>query len=376
MKLLMTADTIGGVWTYALQLARHLRQWDVQVLLATMGSLPSPTQRDEAQSCGNVTLCASEFRLEWMREPWADVDRAAAWLLQLEATFHPDVIHLNGYAHAALPWRAPKFVVCHSCVLSWWLAVHGSCAPQQEWGFYRSRVQQGLCSADYVVAPTDAMLCSIKTFYGDPGRPAAVIPNAVDGSVYQARAAKQPYVFSAGRLWDRAKNVTALERAGARLAWPVFVAGETVNPDNPCQRDHRTPNVTYLGQLSRKNVAGLLQNASIYCLPARYEPFGLSVLEAAHARDALVLGDIPSLRENWDGAAIFVDPDDVDALTASLTELIAYPELRREYALLAHNRAQRFAPISIAGSYMRVYQEMALSRLSRSIHGWEKPRCA
>ncbi len=33
-------------------------------------------------------------------------------------------------------------------------------------------------------------------------------------------------------------------------------------------------------------------------LPARYEPFGLSVLEAALSGCALVLGDIPSLRES------------------------------------------------------------------------------
>lgn len=376
MKLLMTADTIGGVWAYSLQLARHLLQWDVEVLLATMGALPSRAQRDEAQSSGNVTLCTSEFRLEWMREPWADVDRAAAWLLQLENTFHPDVIHLNSYAHAVLPWRGPKLVVCHSCVLSWWLAVHGSCAPREEWGFYRSRLQQGLRSADYVVAPTDTMLCSIKTLYGDLGCPSAVIPNAVDDSVYQSQAAKEPYVFSAGRLWDRAKNVTALERAGARLAWPVFLAGQMVNPENPCRPDHRTPNVTCLGQLPRERVLRLLRNASIYSLPARYEPFGLSILEAAHSRCALVLGDIPSLRENWDGAAIFVDPDDVDGLAASLTELITYPVLRREYALLAHNRAQRFSPISMAAGYMRVYEEMTLSRLSTSIKGWGNPQCA
>ena len=39
---------------------------------------------------------------------------------------------------------------------------------------------------------------------------------------------------------------------------------------------------------------------------ALYEPFGLAVLEAAQAGCALVLSDIPTFRELWDGAALFV----------------------------------------------------------------------
>ena len=40
-----------------------------------------------------------------------------------------ELVHLNGYAHAALPWRVPVVVVAHSCVLSWWQAVFGEAAP-------------------------------------------------------------------------------------------------------------------------------------------------------------------------------------------------------------------------------------------------------
>jgi glycogen synthase len=53
--------------------------------------------------------------------------------------------------------------------------------------------------------------------------------------------------------------------------------------------------------------------ASIYALPARYEPFGLSALEAALSGCALILGDIPSLREVWLEAAPYVSPDDESA---------------------------------------------------------------
>ncbi len=63
--------------------------------------------------------------------------------------------------------------------------------------------------------------------------------------------------------------------------------------------------------------------AAIFAHPARYEPFGLAVLEAAMAGCALVLGDIPTLRELWDGAAVFVAPGRPDRLGEALAALAA-----------------------------------------------------
>src|SRR5438105_1369194 len=116
MKLLMTTDTIGGVWTYAIDLAMALRPHGVDIALATMGAPLSPSQRKDAQACANITLFQSSYKLEWMENPWQDVAAAGKWLLDLEQNLAPDLIHLNGYAHGALPFAAPIVVVAHSCV--------------------------------------------------------------------------------------------------------------------------------------------------------------------------------------------------------------------------------------------------------------------
>src|SRR3954462_14350571 len=97
-RILMTADAVGGVWTYALELSRGLAARGVDVILATMGPRPSSEQRAAVAALGNVTLCESDFRSEWMIDPWADVARAGEWLLKLEREHAPDLIHLNGYA--------------------------------------------------------------------------------------------------------------------------------------------------------------------------------------------------------------------------------------------------------------------------------------
>ena len=125
----MTADTVGGVWTYALQLAHALGRHEVEVALATMGAPLAPEQWEEVRHVHDrqdgppLQVFESSFKLEWMDEPWQDIQRAGKWLLQLEEQVRPDVVHLNGYVHGALPWRAPTVMAGHSCVLSWWLAV-------------------------------------------------------------------------------------------------------------------------------------------------------------------------------------------------------------------------------------------------------------
>ena len=100
---------------------------------------------------------------------------------------------------------------------------------------------------------------------------------------------------------DEAKNIHTLAAAAEGLPWRVRVAGAKTDPSGHLRLPE---NVEYCGRLSAADVADQMALASIYCLPARYEPFGLSVLEAALAGCALVLGDIPSLRENWKDAAV------------------------------------------------------------------------
>src|SRR3954468_8748784 len=141
--VLMTTDTIGGVWNYALELCRGLGTHGVAVVLATMGAPLRECQRAEVGPIENVTLCESVYRLEWMEEPWTDVAAAGKWLTDLEERYSPDVIHVNGYAHGALNWGAPTLLVGHSCVLSWWEAVRDGAAPAQ-WERYRAAIAAGL----------------------------------------------------------------------------------------------------------------------------------------------------------------------------------------------------------------------------------------
>jgi glycogen(starch) synthase len=347
MRVLIGTDCVGGVWTYSLELSRALAERGVDVSLATMGGRLSAAQRREAYRAPLRSLDTSEYALEWMPDPWRDVDASGDWLLERAAQHAVDVVHLSTYAHAALDWPVPTVLVGHSCVWSWWRAVHGT-DPPPEWNRYRERVRDGLAAADAVVAPTEAMAAELRRHYGV--EEVAVIPNGVSApSAGSLR--REPFVLAAGRLWDPAKNLATLDAVAGDLQWPVLAAGAL--GDGQWARAVRP-----LGELSRAELRWLAERAAIFTAPARYEPFGLAAVEAARAGCALVLGDIPSLREVWGEAALYVDPDDRRALRRTLRRLIAEPDMRRALAVAARRRSRRYRPPVMAEAYRGVYASL------------------
>jgi glycosyltransferase involved in cell wall biosynthesis len=271
------------------------------------------------------------------------------------------VVHLNGYAHAALPWRAPVLVVAHSCVLSWWHACRDSEPSATYCGYYREAVTRGLQAADMVVAPSQAMLDALAEHYGRL-KETRVIFNGRDPAQYLP-AEKEPFVLSAGRLWDEAKNVLSLEWVAPGLGWPFYVAGDNTDPNGDMVH---TGNLRPLGRLTSSELAGWYGRAAIYALPARYEPFGLSALEAGLSGCALVLGDIRSLREIWGDAALFVPPNDFGALHNALESLIQDDNLRRTMGATARSRALRYTPERMATAYLDVYRQLCGQRPARA----------
>jgi glycosyltransferase involved in cell wall biosynthesis len=307
----------------------------------------------EAASIDGLVLHSRACKLVWMDEPWRDLDAAGEWLLRLAEEVQPELVHANDFGHAALAWPAPVLCVAHSCVASWWRAVHGEAAPAQ-WNRYRAHVRAALQASDVVVTPSRAMRAALEAEYGQFGG-VRVVPNGRHGEQpHECR--KCCMILAAGRLWDEAKNLARLAMVAPWVPWPVCVAGPDRAPDG---KRVEFLNVRHLGELRPAAMRRWFARAAIYALPARYEPFGLSVLEAAQAGCALVLGDIASLREYWDGAALFVDPDDEEALCGALSRLIDDADLRARFGARARRRASYMTASRMADGYAVLHDEIA-----------------
>lgn len=368
MRVLVTTDAVGGVWTVTRTLARHLVRRDVTVDLVVLGPDPDEREAHRVERLEGVHLHHHPGRLEWMPGSRDDVKGHQRFLHGLAQDVEPDVVHVNGYAEAAAGFDVPVLVEAHSDVVSWWHHVHGS-DPPPRYDPYRRGVQEGLDAADLVVAPTRAYLDEVARHFRITA-PKRVVRNARDPSAFPPGDA-EPYVAAVGRLWDEAKNLRALDEAAEGLPWPVRVAGPAEAPDDGLADAEGPPpgggtaeprprrGAEFLGRLPQDELRELLADASIFAHPSLYEPFGLAPLEAGLAGCALVLSDLPTLREVWGEAALYVDPHDPQEIRSTLTTLARDPVLLRRYRDRARIRALRYDPRRQAEEFHRAYAVLA-----------------
>lgn len=330
--VLVTTDAVGGGWRHAMEMARGLTRRGCTVTLAVLGPSAHPSQRREAASVSGLVLHPTGLTLEWLADSPAALERASASLAVLAEGV--DVVLLHSPALlGAVAWPVPVVTFVHSCLTTWFTAVRGT---QVDAGLaWRAEATAKGCRRAAILAvPSHAFGAALRSALRLG--PVRVVHHGRD-PITPVAAVRQDAVLTAGRLWDEAKGLAMLDQVAARLAVPVRAAGSVAGPGAPAiPLDH----LVLLGSLDAAGMAAALAGATVFASPASYEPFGLSVLEAAQAGLALVLADIPTFRELWDGAARFVPPGDVEAWVIALTETVAAPA---SWAALAQRRAALYS---------------------------------
>jgi glycosyltransferase involved in cell wall biosynthesis len=107
----------------------------------------------------------------------------------------------------------------------------------------------------------------------------------------------------------------------------------------------------------------LYSKASIFAGTSRYEPSGITILEAALSRCALVLNDIPPLRELWGNAAIYFATNDAESLAETVRMVSEDVQLRRDFANRAFQRAREsFNAHRMTDNYIQLYRSVAAKK--------------
>jgi glycogen synthase len=361
VRVLLTTDTAGGVWSYTEELTDALAARGHRVHLVSFGGEPRPEHRAWLDARPDLRFTALPHPLEWMPEPEPMLSASAEALRRVAERAAPDVIHLNQFFPGAFDLGAPRLVVAHSDVVSWWRGVRGEEPPQDAWfARYRGWVRAGLQGADGCAAPTAWMAEQAERIYG--AAPVRVVHNARSPDRFPCGGAeRERRVVAVGRLWDEGKGVRDLAAAASLLradagAARVVVAGPAAHPAGGADFPVDTPGLRWAGVLPAPEVATLLGRSAVYAATSRYEPFGLAPLEAALTGCALVMTDIPTFRELWGDVALFYPPGDADALAGILRMLLAD---RARCDALAHaarrHALERFAPDRMAAEYEALY---------------------
>ncbi len=349
LRLFMTTDAVGGVWRYAVTLAAELARAGVSVRLGVIGPRPTLDQSAEAAAVPNLSLEHVDAPLDWVAADAAALRAGSRAIAEAARGWGADLVQVNQPAYAAARCDMPVVTVAHSCVETWWRGTHGAPAPA-EWAWHRDAVGEGLTAAAVAVAPSRSFAAMLQQAYR-LGRPLLAVPNGIAAGA--VRRPKGEFALASGRVWDASKNFAVLDAAAPAIRWPVRLAGEYAAPAGATALAFR--NVRCLGHLGRRAIADAYAAAPVYVSPSLHEPFGLGVLEAADAGAALVLSDIPSFRELWDGAALFFAPNDVAGLAAAANRLIDDAELRQRMAKAARQRAARYSIAETARGMRATY---------------------
>jgi len=366
MRILLTTDTIGGVWTFTKELTTELLQRGHAVALVSLGCQPSHEQQAwcAAQSLTHGTsfqFTASNVPLEWMEKNEFVHTQGAGVLLHVARQFRADLLHSNQLCFGALSVDIPKLVTAHVDVLSWAAVCRPRGLVRSRWlRQYQSLVTQGLQSCDAIASPTRWMALQLARHYND------LPPSYV---IHHGRSVGRPesrmrtlQAVTVGRLWDEAKNIEMLRTVHSPIR--IYVVGERQCGSSVAPR--QIGRSVLLGALPESSLMALLARSSIYIATSIYEPFGIAPLEAALCGCAVVANDIPSLREVWGDDALYFDgPRSLSTLLHQLNrdeELLAQAQ-RRSFARASEMTAQR-----MTDGYEALYRALLASRPAVPTH--------
>ncbi len=173
-----------------------------------------------------------------------------------------------------------------------------------------------------------------------------------------------PYILSVATLEPR-KNIPTLLRAYATLPHDrprLVLAGSPgwgnqdllrIASDLGIRED-----LILTGFVPEESLPYLYSAAEVFAYPSLYEGFGFPVLEAMACGTPVVTSRRSSLPEVAGDAALLVDPQDQDELSASLTKVIQDADLRSSMERSSLDRASKFTWEATARSTIEVYQSV------------------
>lgn len=246
----------------------------------------------------------------------------------------PGIYLFGNFFSWSLTKRSRSFTIIHDVCF----AVHPELVQPDNQRMLEKNVPRFIRQTDEIITVSEHAREEIQTYFKVPSDKITVVYNGVNRELYkpypaaEVEKAKKKYGLAGKKYFifigniEPRKNLQRLVEAMMKLpkeyallmigsdGWlneKVFAAMDQANATG-----HRVIKPTTY--VSDEDVVRLLSGAVALVQPSVYEGFGLPALEALVAEVPLVAADIPPLHEVGNGAALYFDPYNVDAIAAAL----------------------------------------------------------
>lgn len=345
----------GGTATAAAALARALQCSDADVEVVGVAAWHrGPPKEDPAVEVRRLPIPRTLLYELWHRVRSPRVERA---------TGPVDVVHATG---GAVPGRrAPLVVTLHDLA---WLhePAHFTSRGVR---FHRRALQLALAEAAMIVCPSEATASDVTAEGAEPAR-VRVIPWGVAHDAGDAALARDHFALPdrfmlfVGTVEPR-KNLSRLLDAVARLgpaAPPLVLVGPAGWGDTPAELAARLERlespVHRLGFVERRWLPHLYAAAELCCYPSLREGFGMPVVEAMAQGTAVITSAGTATEEAAGGAAVLVDPTDIDAIAGAVTRLWNDPAERQRWGAAGRERVAGLTWERCAEAHVEAYREV------------------
>ncbi|WP_353062124.1 glycogen synthase [Tunturibacter psychrotolerans] len=347
-------------------------------------------------------------------EPWSEITNGTEGkyktaletfslnLAQVKSLATIDIVHTHTWYVAMAGFLAKKLfnvpfvLTTHSLepLRAWKAEQLGSGYAMSSW-----MERTAILDADAVIAVSQGTKEDILRAYPEikPER-IHVIYNGIDLNEYQKTAETSalikygvdpavPYVLFVGRI-TRQKGVTHLVEAIPHLpkgTQVVLCAGAPDTPEIAAEMREKieqvrkiNPRVVWIEKmLSRTEAIQFYSNASVFCCPSVYEPFGIINLEAMACRAPVVASAVGGILEVVvDGETGYLVPFEQDPVTTfpsnpekfsrdlaeKISALLADPEKAKRFGEAGRRRVEEtFAWSAIADQTISLYRQLIRS---------------